>query len=78
MIAIYYIYYFVFELVLGQTIGKMITKTEVVSTLEKKLSIKNVLFRTFSRLIPIDVFSYLFLSNGIHDLLSKTKLIYKN
>lgn len=75
MIIFYYLYYFIFELTTGQTIGKIITKTKVVDINSGgKPSFIGVLKRTISRLIPIDFLSYLFSSNGIHDILSKTEL----
>ena len=75
MILFYYLYYFTFEFFGGQTIGKMITKTKVVSIKNGvKPSVLKILIRTLSRLIPIDFIFYLFQPNGIHDLLSKTEL----
>ena len=82
MILLYYLYYFILELTIGQTIGKIITKTRVVTidnrvvTIDnsEKPNFKKIFVRTISRLIPIDLISYLFSSNGIHDSLSKTKL----
>ena len=75
MILVYYLYYFIFELTIGQTIGKMITKTKVVSVDQnEKISLVSIFIRTFSRLIPIDILSYIFSVNGIHDILSKTEL----
>lgn len=75
MILFYYVYYFTFELTTGQTIGKMITKTRVVNIdNSEKPDFKRIFIRTISRLIPIDFLSYLFLSNGVHDILSKTEL----
>ena len=75
MILLYYLYYFILELTIGQTIGKMITKTKVVNTNNKeKPNFTRIFTRTISRLIPIDFLSYLFSSNGIHDILSKTEL----
>jgi len=75
MIFLYYFYYFIFEYFIGQTIGKMITKTKVVNMNDdEKPNLIKITIRTLSRLIPIDFLSYLFMSNGIHDLLSKTKL----
>ncbi|WP_166963876.1 RDD family protein [Yeosuana marina] len=54
---------------------KMITKTKIVDAKSGlKPSFSRILIRTLSRLIPIDFLSYLFLSNGIHDILSKTEL----
>lgn len=75
MILLYYLYYFILELTIGQTIGKMITKTKVVNTDNReKPNSTRIFTRTISRLIPIDFLSYLFSSNGIHDILSKTEL----
>ena len=75
MILFYYLYYFTFEFFGGQTIGKTITKTKVVSIKNGvKPSVLKILIRTLSRLIPIDFIFYLFQPNGIHDLLSKTEL----
>tara|TARA_B100000768_G_scaffold34234_1_gene32790 strand:- start:31135 stop:31527 length:393 start_codon:yes stop_codon:yes gene_type:complete len=75
MILFYYLYYFILELTIGQTIGKIITKTRVVTVdNNEKPSFTKIFVRTISRLIPIDLISYLFSSNGIHDSLSKTKL----
>jgi uncharacterized RDD family membrane protein YckC len=75
MILFYYLYYLIFEFTFGQTIGKMITKTKVIDIESgKKPSFSRIFMRTLSRLIPIDFLSYLFSSNGIHDILSKTEL----
>ncbi|MBA4747034.1 MAG: RDD family protein [Muricauda sp.] len=75
MIPLYYVYYFVFESTSGQTIGKMITKTKVVSVNHsQRVGLLNIFWRTISRLIPIDIFSYLFSNRGIHDILSQTQL----
>lgn len=75
MIAFYYIYYLLFEFIFGQTIGKMITRTKVVSTDGSKVSFGKILLRTFLRMIPIDCISYLISSNGMHDNLSNTELV---
>jgi len=78
MIIIYYFYYFILEFTFGQTIGKMITKTKVCnSNSGKKPEFNKILIRTLSRLIPIDFISYLFIPNGLHDILSKTELKQK-
>jgi len=75
MILLYYLYYFILELTIGQTIGKMATKTRVVNIdNSENPNFTRIFIRTISRLIPIDFLSYLFLSNGIHDFLSKTEL----
>ncbi|PCJ94925.1 MAG: hypothetical protein COA50_11120 [Flavobacteriaceae bacterium] len=75
MILVYYLYYFIFEFTSGQTIGKMITKSKVVNIDNGgKPNFSRILIRTVSRLIPFDFLSYLFSSNGIHDIVSKTEL----
>lgn len=75
MIVLYYLYYFILELTIGQTIGKMVTKTRVVNINNtEKPNFTKIFIRTISRLIPIDFLSYLFLPNGFHDILSKTEL----
>ena len=75
-IVFYCAYYFLFELLSGRTIGKMITGTKVVDKASKEdPSFIQILLRTLSRLIPVDYISYLFRSNGIHDYLSSTQLI---
>jgi len=73
---IMFLYYLIFEVTTGQTIGKMITKTIVVKKDGTKPSFFNILMRSFWRLIPFDTFSYLFgYELGMHDILSSTKLI---
>ncbi|OIQ19411.1 MAG: hypothetical protein BM549_10735 [Lacinutrix sp. MedPE-SW] len=75
MIALYYLYYLIFEYTTGQTIGKIITKTKVVNIdNDLKPSFSTILLRTLCRLIPFEIISYLFSVNGLHDRLSKTTL----
>jgi uncharacterized RDD family membrane protein YckC len=77
MIVIYYLYYFLFETLTGQTVGKMFTKTKVVGlTTNEKPNVLNILLRTALRLVPLDFISFVFYQNGIHDRFSKTKLVY--
>lgn len=75
-ILAFFLYYFVFESVKGQTPGKMITGTRLVSTTGNK---KNFLFRigcrTLMRFIPLDILSYLLYKRGLHDMISKTAII---
>ena len=53
----------------------MATKTRVVNIdNSENPNFTRIFIRTISRLIPIDFLSYLFSSNGIHDILSKTEL----
>jgi len=75
-ILCYFLYYFIFEYFLGQTIGKIFTKSKVESkTGNKSYFFLQILGRTLMRFIPIDIISYLFSSNGLHDRISKTAII---
>ena len=70
------VYYFVMEYTMGQTIGKILTKSKVVDVKNKgHPKFIQIFTRTLSRLIPVDFVSYLFNKQGIHDYISKTKLI---
>ena len=72
----YFCYYFIFELAFGKTIGKMITKTKVVSENSySRPSLIQILIRTLVRVIPIYFLFHFFIGKGLHDLLSKTILI---
>lgn len=71
----YFLYYFLFEYIKGQTIGKIITKSVVVSqTGNRNNFFVQILGRTLMRFIPIDILSYLFSPNGLHDRISKTAI----
>jgi len=71
----YFLYYFLFEYFKGQTIGKMFTKSIVVShTGNRNSSFIQISGRTLMRFIPIDIVSYLFSPNGLHDRISKTAI----
>jgi uncharacterized RDD family membrane protein YckC len=73
---IMFLYYLIFEAATGKTLGKMVTKTRVVSKDGTKPNFLKILIRSASRIIPFDAFSYLFGSElGMHDLFSSTKLI---
>jgi len=74
--AVYFFYYLLFELMRGQTLGKIITCTIVVNMTNSKPSFVRIFFRTVLRFNPFDSFSYLFgQEQGGHDLISKTRLI---
>ena len=68
-VVIYFIYYFAFEYFLGKTPGKYLTHTKVVYCYGGKLSLRRHLIRSISRLISIDIFSFLF-GQGFHDTIS--------
>jgi len=68
-------YYAIMEIMFQKTVGKYVTKTQVVKMNGEKPNNGDILTRTFCRLIPFDRISFLFVKNGIHDFLSKTKVI---
>ncbi len=76
-ILIFFLYYTIFESLLGKTPGKFITKTKVVDEIGNKVNIQKILFRTFVRGIIIDPFTYLGsdIKNGLHDKMVKTRVI---
>ncbi|WKB79899.1 RDD family protein [Cellulophaga lytica] len=71
-------YYTLMEIKFQKTIGKFVTKTKVVKMNGEKPTDRDIITRTFCRLIPFDRLSFLFVKNGIHDFLSKTKVIKDN
>ena len=72
------LYYIPFEYKTQKTLGKIITKTKVVTLQGNKPELMDIVSRTFCRLIPFDRFSFLFSRNGFHDAISKTKVINDN
>ena len=75
-ILFYFLYYFIFEITNGQTFGKMITRTRIISLTENKnYFFIQVFGRTLMRFIPLDIFSSLFYRRGLHDWISKTAVI---
>ena len=68
-------YYVFAELLFQRTLGKLLTRTKVVTKTGDKPGFGQILGRTLSRSIPFEYFSYLFTINGIHDRLSGTRVI---
>jgi uncharacterized RDD family membrane protein YckC len=72
------IYYNVFEIFFGTTIGKLFTKTVVVDVYGEKPTANAILIRSLCRLIPFEVFSFFGTPCiGWHDSLSKTYVVSK-
>jgi uncharacterized RDD family membrane protein YckC len=72
------IYYNVFEIFFGTTIGKLFTKTVVVDVYGEKPNANAILIRSLCRLIPFEVFSFFGTPCiGWHDSLSKTYVVNK-
>lgn len=75
---IMFLYYFILEVSNSQTLGKKVTGTIVVNMHNEKPLIKRIFLRSLLRLNPFDYYSYAFGNEqGGHDLISKTRLIYK-
>lgn len=70
------LYYFIFEFLFGKTIGKIITRTKVISTDGNRATILQCAIRAASRLLPLEQFSGL-LMNGVfwHDSIPKTLVV---
>ena len=77
-IAIYFAYYILLEVNFGQTVGKMLTKSIVVDKTGEKVSWGEITIRTLCRFIPFEWISYLGNPIGLHDSLSKTRVISKH
>ena len=71
----YWGYYILTESWFQKTLGKLLTKTKVVSLEGNKPTFIQIVFRTLSRSIPFEYFSFLFTVEGIHDRLSKTRVV---
>ncbi len=77
-IIVYIAYYLVSEYYFYRTLGKLITRTKVITKEGGRITFKIILKRSLARFIPIDVFYYLFSKNGLHDKLTKTLVIKSN
>jgi uncharacterized RDD family membrane protein YckC len=75
LIPTFWGYYILSEYVFQRTLGKVLTKTKVVSLTGGKPTLKQIILRTLSRSIPFEYFSYLVTVEGIHDRLSKTRVV---
>lgn len=72
----FFLYYFLFEYFMGQTLGKMITKSRVISVSDNRNHyFIRIICRTLMRFIIFDTLSYLFTDRGLHDRISKTNVI---
>lgn len=76
----YLSYYLLFEGITGRTVGKYVTGTKVVNSNGGKASFVQIIGRTFCRLIPLDMFSFLFCNDKSrpifwHDSIPDTRVI---
>lgn len=78
VIATYILYYVILEMRFQRTLGKMLTKTEVITINEEVPSFTDIIIRSVLRIFPFDGFTFLLMSNGLHDRLSNTKVVKVN
>jgi uncharacterized RDD family membrane protein YckC len=77
-ILVWVAYYVAMESTTGATVGKMLTGTRVIAADGSKPTMKQIIGRSFARLIPFEAFSFLGSKpNGWHDTLSKTRVVLK-
>jgi uncharacterized RDD family membrane protein YckC len=75
-IVILIVYYMVFETITGRTLGKYITNTKVLTEDGQKPEADKILYRTLSRMIPFEAFSFLGEEGrGWHDSIAKTVVV---
>ena len=70
-----FIYYTFFEALFSRTPGKWITYSKVVNRQGKKPSFFQIIVRSITRLIIIDLFFIPFLDKTLHDFTSKTEVV---
>lgn len=73
----YWLYYIITEYFFQRTLGKLLTKTRVVSKTGGKPTLKQIIFRTLSRSIPLEYLSFIVKDRGIHDSLSGTVVVQR-
>lgn len=75
-LAVMLVYYIGFEAVIGRTPAKAISGTRVVDETGRPVSVVQVLGRTFSRIVPFELFSFLGDPPvGWHDTWSHTRVV---
>lgn len=70
-----FLYYFLPELFLGQTLGKMLTGTIVVDEHGNLPDLSKIIVRTICRLIPFDNLSLILSDRILHDRISNTFVV---
>ena len=64
-VILHFLYYFISEYYYQKTIGKIITNAILIDIYANRPNLKNILIRTFGRLVPIDILSYMNISSGM-------------
>ena len=69
-------YYLILEMLFQRTVAKLLTGSIVVNTDGRRATFKQILGRSFARLIPFEAFSFLAsVPVGWHDSLSGTRVV---
>jgi uncharacterized RDD family membrane protein YckC len=76
-IILIFTYFYGLESSIGQTVGKMLTKTRVTGINGETPTTQQMLVRTFSRFIPLEPVLYIG-GKWLHDSLSKTRVVEVN
>lgn len=77
--TLFFFYYLIMESMGGKTIGKYLLRLKVVTEKGNKPTTAQIIGRTFTRIIPIEAFSFLGSKpTGWHDRWSKTLVIKEN
>lgn len=74
-LGIWVLYYTLFEKLTGKSLGKLITRTRVLTTEDHELTWGHAIGRSLCRFIPFDALSFLFGHNGWHDSISQTRVV---
>lgn len=73
--SLHFIYYLGLESIIGRTVAKIFTGTWVVNEDGYRASFGAILLRTLCRSIPLEALSFLISPIGLHDYLSKTRVV---
>jgi hypothetical protein len=77
-VFVFILYYLASEFLSGRTLGKLVTRTRVISWSGGgggRLRFGQVLTRTLLRLVPLEQLTFLAGSPGLHDRLSNTRVV---
>lgn len=76
--VVYFLYYFLSEYWFGKTFGKLIARTQVTSVDGMTPTPGQLVRRTFVRMVPIDILSFLVAyPAGWHDVMSSTRVVQR-
>ena len=74
-VVLWWSYYLVFEGAWGVTLGKVVTRTRVVTVDGSKPNLGQIALRSVIRVVPFDGLSFLLADTGWHDTWSKTRVV---